>query len=323
MVRRVHPALLGVLAASMLTGCGEEFSNDLFLEDLAFATAVPTAQALEVRGGSVDTVVSPLSRTIGETSEMYTHTREMSLLIDRRILWHLRDLERVVQSSPDLREPDRRVWGPNRHPLDPMESRLVVTRSQGLYTYAYELRRARSDDQWTQFISGWYEPESDGSPGGSGAITFELDALAMAKGQPGEGLAHFDYLFTGAGSRVWFSTRGLVDQEGGVQADVDAYYERGDSQGMLQWTSSQEEGEQIEVVSRWLPTGAGRSDLQWRPTPTGSATYVTECWDPSFALIYSLIVKGVFIDAEGDPAACPFDDFLAPDQVRAGPADPR
>jgi len=61
----------------------------------------------------------------------------------------------------------------------------------------------------------------------------------------------------------------------------------------------------VALVSRWLPSGAGRADLvaQNGSLPAGFVVHAIECWDQNFLRVY--YTEDVDPSkTEGDPSAC-------------------
>ena len=70
--------------------------------------------------------------------------------------------------------------------------------------------------------------------------------------------------------------------------------------------------EDFVVRSRWLPTGAGRSDARLSGGDLGSAQGIaSECWDTSFdEVFYTDNVN--YLPTEGSAASCAFTDVDLP-----------
>src|SRR5262249_49748836 len=81
-----------------------------------------------------------------------------------------------------------------------------------------------------------------------------------------------------------------------------------DAQGDLDGDPSTFETGQVR--SRWLPSGAGRADVEVRgDADAGTGTLVTECWDASFDRVYATATApDGGVASEGDPSACVFPD---------------
>src|SRR5262249_41113309 len=66
-----------------------------------------------------------------------------------------------------------------------------------------------------------------------------------------------------------------------------------------------------KVGSRWNPSGAGRADVEIQAGDAAGAARITEAWAAGFVRVYA---QGTAPDggvgAEGDPAACAFDEPL-------------
>ena len=97
-------------------------------------------------------------------------------------------------------------------------------------------------------------------------------------------------------------------QKAGTADAMYHYSQSHDGSGRFQFVSLQDlkgDGmlETLGIVSRWLPTGAGRADVVAQggslPAPMG----MTECWDASFGRTF-YAENGKLV--EGDSATCAY-----------------
>lgn len=304
-MRRTLLTTLALLAA----GCGDELSNAVFAEDARFLDAVPRAEALRLAGpGDRGAAEGTLRSALGEEppAELYVLTRKTILSIDHTVIRHLRDVERLVAGPPAERAPGRRLWGPFRHPLDPLESRFVVTRvADDAFEYALELRPLDAAEG-TPVITGRWAPGDDGGAE-RGRVTFDLDALGRLTGAPARGQVDVTYALDGDGARLWIE---LLDFAPSPDADPQGSafaYRRGPEGGEFEFTFRTEAGDPVGVRSRWTADGAGRADARVESAPPVT---LTECWDDRFArTFFAEQPRG---DRAGDPEACPFAEAELP-----------
>ena len=314
-------------------GCGEEFSNAFLDEDADFLHAIPLSRELRVTapaahvwesGFGLSTSIQAL--VADKQSELYLHTRELSLGVDNGVLHQLRAIQRLVEGPPAQRSPGHRIWGPFRDPLDPMVSRFVMSRDQdGAFTYALEQGPARSDgdetetETFTAVISGYFEPARQGLHAGSGTITFDLDAMDRLGSNQSRGLVQVDYDLRQGRLSMDLTLHGFGSDPGTPPTDLVVSYQRtAEGAGDLEWATWDEQRRLIEVRSRWNPEGAGRSDLRITPLGHGQVVLISECWDSGFTLVYSLVTAPPGVPrAEGDPKRCAFEDRLLPERIEA------
>ena len=304
--------------------CGEPFTNAIFEEDVAFLAAIPHTYELRISGPASDSTGGTVSQALAtERSELYELTRRTALGIDHGVLRLLRDIDRIVDAPPTERDADRRVWGPFRHPLDPVESRFVMDRGAGdRFVYRLEQRVAEGgelkadDEPYTAVISGDYE--STGSVRhGTGTLTFDFDASARLTGGATQGRVEVDYEQRAEELSLTVRLFGFVDQAGAEPIDAAYAFVRSvDGVGDFEFAFVGESGERIEIRSRWRPTGTGRADgrVVWVNGPQTVTLVVTECWDELFVPTY---ISPIPNDREGsgDPEACAFEKQALPARI--------
>ncbi|MBM4321373.1 MAG: hypothetical protein FJ125_15880 [Deltaproteobacteria bacterium] len=348
MMRTCCTLLLLLALSAAAGGCGDEYTNAVFDEDTAFLAAVPLARELALsapwwEGGAVavghGSGLAGRQQALGEgdgdhdgedgrgldegaaigeaapTSELYRNTRGLTLGLDQGVFWLLRPLDEVIAEPPALRLPDRRIWGPCRHPLDPAESRLVVQRQgEGVYGYVLEQRlvvqgpgATTGQQGFAAVLSGEFSPEAAGVRRGAGAITFDLDQAARFALTPGRGLVHAEYEKRRwqLALRLWLQRFSVSPEEAPLDAALDLL-RYADGSGDLEWAARDEQGQLILLRSRWLPDGSGRGDLQLLAGAGGEPLYqVSECWGTSFAQVYRRVGLGqVTYEESGSVQEC-------------------
>ncbi len=66
-----------------------------------------------------------------------------------------------------------------------------------------------------------------------------------------------------------------------------------------------------QVRSRWLPTGAGRADVEAHGGDAADGVLLTECWDANFGRVYaSATTPDGGVGSEGEASACVFTEPL-------------
>ncbi len=301
-MRRAFALTLGLLAA----GCGDELSNAVFDDDARFLAAVPRAAFLRVGGADEDGVRRAALSEEG-LAPYYVATRRATLDLDRAIVGHLRQVEALVAEGPAVRDGDRRVWGPFRHALDPLESRFVVDRTDDdTYAYALEMATVGTEDR-AATITGAWTGEAPGE--GRGEIVFDLDALARLTGSASRGRLEAAYARRGDESIVWLELVDFAEAPDAPRRDLSAAWRRHPGGGELEFGYTDRDT-LVGVRSRWRSDGAGRADARAEADPPVD---VTECWDASFRLVYA----AVGARSEGDPATCAFAERELPGKIAA------
>jgi hypothetical protein len=285
------------------TACESTLTNDVFSADVAYLDAVPRRAVLHLAGApTVETSVQTAgletaTRALGPNpAELWRLTREITWQIDHQIFGVLSEVEAVVEAPPTERGDARRIWGPYREALSPVEVRLVVSRRlPGHFEYAYEQRPPGGE--YVAPVRGTWAP----SRGlfGSGTVLFDFAAAG------GAGRVEVDFERQAGGVDFVLDLEGLADETTGEAAD--AHYEaRRDENGAgelaFTWQSGEGDAEVWQGLSRWRADGAGRADVI--VSSAGGEAAIVECWDDHFERVYVRGPEGTV----GDPARCVFGD---------------
>lgn len=327
MIRRPRARSIALLAWLVLlaAGCGAELSNADFDADVEFLNAVPRLPSLRM-AGPVDDGAVTRAQTLEQAlqapaAELYLATRSVQLLVDHGVLGHLRTVQRLVDSPPVQRDATSRVWGPHHHPLDPFDSRFVMSRTEAAhFVFALELSPSGEAAEWQPVVTGEWSSAGVGGRG-EGALTFDLDGLRRLGAGSGRGLVQVEHGMDEAGARrVDVQLVDFGESGDATGSDVSISFVR-DSTGAgdLEWAVW--EGEQLaEVCSRFTADGAGRSDLRlsW-PEQRSEVLLLSECWDETFASTYRQYTPSAAPEW-GDEASCSFVELLLPERVSAPPA---
>jgi hypothetical protein len=327
---------VGGLAASLgtVTGCGAVDSNE-------FAGATPTQDtvALTVPGGgasaSTTTTASGVvqSALLGQQADSYTLTRTVTAAVNGGTAAVLILIDTIVQFPPTTVSGDTAVWGPHSEPLDKNAWRLTVTRvAPEVFNWVFDGKPKTADD--TAFVtiaSGAHTRALDGAGHpmhgfGSGTFTLDWDAAQTLPDHDNNvGVATFTYsrLDPTATVTIDVAFNGVQDQT--TKEIFNAVYQFSATPGAggeLRYGSLQDlypdphpsgtADEHLSVHSRWLESGAGRTDYQmWGGDLPASVSPVTvsECWDTTFASVY----KNVSVD--------PTQDWGAESSCAIAPAD--
>jgi hypothetical protein len=280
----------------------------------SFLAALPSRQTLEVTAPTARAPAA-LSETsgsaLGETASLYVLTRQMTAQVNDIVGGALDTLGDITRTPPAAISSDSAVWGPFTGPLSPVAARLLVTRvGPGSHRFVLELRpRSGQDSEFEPFLEGGSTGAAPGGPG-QGQLSLDLDLAhrldPVANATEGHLIAGWTVVPDGRQVQVHL---GEVHVGSGPVTTADILSSLlPDGSGSLAFDSQLEAG---RVGSRWIPSGAGRADVEVHGGDAEGGGRLTECWSESFARVYA---QGVSPDggvgSEGDPAACAFSEPL-------------
>ena len=306
MTKTMSLATLTTIIAVAVTaaGCGGNYSN----EDVDFQLALPEESDLTVK-------LPGQALLISEAAEYYRATREVVVRVNLFVVSVVRLVDRVRAFPPSERRGDARVWGPFPNERDPaFELRMTVTRNgaspRGLqFAYDMEFQRVgAAAGSWQPLLSGTFIP-AGGARLGRGTISLDL-VSARREGYP---VAEFNelqdlkiaYQRTSAPYTVEMKVRN-VPEAPTPGADY-AYAENADGSGQMSFVWQVRDNlwvQAAELVSRWVPGGAGRADARIIEGLAAAAGALgVDCWGPDTRATY---VRRDFGERrnEGDPASC-------------------
>lgn len=311
-------------AALMLVGCGKASQEDAFREGLPTQELVqvkaPEKAGQGLESGTVD------AQAQGQRSDTYEWTRGATLVVNGGTVAVLTLIEKITEHAPSSLEDKKAVWGPYTGALSPNTWKLTVNQTgDNAYSYVLEAKAKTADDSaYKAILSGAHTvaldakgarqkhygtgsflldwdaqqtlPEHDNNVGSveiryarpdtTSAVTVEADFRQVRDAErPGTRVdANYRYTSTpGAGGTFDFSVDKNIDQA----ADRTAL-------------------EHLTIKSRWLESGAGRSDVKATGGDLqGSQATLNECWDTNFA---SQVLRINFAPSSnyGDEATCAF-----------------
>jgi hypothetical protein len=300
-------------------GCGgaAPASSDSFL------SALPSRQTLEVTAPSARAPAALARSSISmssETASLYVLTRQMTAQVNGIVGGALDTLGDISRTPPAAVSEQSAVWGPFSEPLSPVAARLVITRfGPGSHRFVLELRpRAGQDSEFAPFLQG---ASTGAAPGGPSQGTLGLDLDLAHRLDPVanavEGRVVAEWSVAPAGRQIQVHLGGVhAGNNPGTTADILSSV-LSDGSGSLAFDAEAnlvggpEALEAGKVGSRWIPSGAGRADVEVHGGDALDGGQLTECWDSIFQRVYA---QGVSPDggvgSEGDPAACVFSEPL-------------
>jgi hypothetical protein len=305
------------------TACPEMRGDD----PSGFAVGVPRQDTvmMKVPGATAGAVTleSGTQAVLGELSEWYVTTRAVSGVVNAGAIAVGTLVKLVILHSPTTVTQDQAIWGPYQGPLDPIEWKVTVTRiADHQYHYVFE-GRAKNDPAaaFVTVLAGTHRPAVDAlgeELEGFGAGSFTLDWNARAtlpQPNPDEvGTANYDYSHLGVGEVVQINAkfRGVKDKDQpGKLVDADYVFEQQPrAEGNMTFTykvptTDASAGATARVHSRWLWSGAGRTDASTVATNLPVTYTVSECWDVNYLSVYKDVPLAP-AQSYGDEAACAF-----------------
>lgn len=304
----------------------------------AFKAAVPThAQVgIQVPGGVMaiytptvaevgDGVGKAWNRThgivdqlaVGERAVFYTATKDMSSSINGGVLGILLVIKQIAQLPPSQVTETHRYYGPWTGALDPLTYAFVMDVVDGSdIKYALMAKPKKADDSAYQaLLAGNYHPVSPDHGNGALALDADVAQALDPAGDHGTGKIAIRWDNASEPRSVEVAFDKWADKH--AEQTIDALYrfrEAGDGSGTFEFLVNGDlDGgrdpmklakEKLGIVSRWLASGAGRSDV----VVTGgdlpiAELHAQECWDDTFTRTFFWDDHGIFPHV-GTPDAC-------------------
>ncbi len=310
---RILPLLAICLPAVALPACGLKDGDDGFRE------GVPTSDAVSLKVPSgqvsassqltgVDGTVGTKSALLGQKADLYDTTVKVTDIVNGGTLAVLTLVHTIVEFPPTSVGADMAVWGPYSEPLKANAWRLTVTRTAPhSYDYVFDAKpKLAADSAFISILTGHHNAVV-GAHGqtveglGDGTFTVDWDAESTLPDHDAlVGKATFTYArpsFTDTATIGVVFTGIKDDPSGEIYNAVYQWAATPGNGGDFQYAAHRDAlpgpgptgtaKELFTIHSRWLETGAGRSDVQISggdaPTP---APTVNECWDINFNSTY-------------------------------------
>jgi hypothetical protein len=285
------------------------------------AAVVPTANDVRLNvpgaddGGALSRALTQ-ALEVGETSEFYTHSRNLAVGINGSVGGVYRLIENILQYPPTETDGETvAVWGPSEpRGLERNSFRFTVEKvlDAEVDTYTYRLEgRSKDSTEESDFsiIFDGVSVPGDGNKG-TGTMHFRFGSLRrLNDNECGVGDLQVAYDATVEPRTLDVDFEGVANVcRGEEPTDARYHYEEAeDGAGSLDFAlrgdihRNNEDKPLLEVLAirtRWLADGQGRSDVQVsegeipgdlaQHLPGSDATTVdfVECWDSSFALVY-------------------------------------
>ncbi len=286
--------LLGLAATALLaTACGPDFRSGLPNKQMVQVEfPQSSSQGLQAQGEVGNAKTSNALQ--GQMADGYVLTRAATGSVNGGTLFVLGLLKAITDNAPTSQTKNQAVWGPGHDALSQNTYRLTVTATgDDQFSYALEGKaNAAPDTAFVPVLSGTHVARSHDV--GHGEFLLDWDAAAtLPEHDNNIGSAIIGYGNDGEQGAVGVIARfeGVRDQETGGTVNANYAYVSVPNVGggfafAVRKNMNPAEGTTLEnftIQSRWLPSGAGRSDAQVSggDLGAGQATW-NECWDTSF-----------------------------------------
>ncbi|MDC0709043.1 hypothetical protein POL68_11270 [Stigmatella sp. ncwal1] len=318
-----------LLCVSLLfVGCGQN-------QEQEFREGLPTSAMVAVKapgrsGQKLETAPSG-GMALGQTSDFYALTLKATETINRSPKTVLDFINGIAQNVPTSIQGDTAVWGSYSDPMSPNAWQLAITQmSENTYRFKLEGKdKNAADSAFKVILSGTHTLSTDSKGNrrrnfGSGSFTLDWDAAQTLPAHDYQvGTLQLTYSRVSEQEKATVSAafRQVHDdaQPGALLDAVYHYQETPGAGGALDFAldknmddaSANRPGiEHLTIRSRWIQTGAGRSDVTFSEGDLGNGNATaSECWDSSFASQYFTISVGA--PGYGEVAACA--PFTTPD----------
>jgi len=324
--------LYGVSGLLALAGCSR---------DSDFASATPTDEtvALALPGGTAAAEKDGVrtSALLGEEADSYKLTRAVTAVVNSGTAAVLILVKTIVSYPPtDVTGGDTAVWGPYSEPLNKKAWRLTVNRLQK-HVFSWKLDgkpKASDDGAFVTILSGTHTRGVDAMDNpienyGSGTFTIDWDkanTLPREVTDTGDdvGVATFQYSHVNpaAVTTINVDFNGVKDDKNGeIHNAIYRYTATPGAGGDFKYGAVKDAlpdpgntgtaKETVTIHSRWLETGAGRSDYRTAGSDVravlGVDASASECWDASFGSTYRALSWTTDANQNwGSEASCAF-----------------
>lgn len=276
--------------ALLACACGLDPATEAFRDGFPRAETVK----LTVPGSSS---AQPLTSTPqrrdaleGDTAQFYAFTRGVTVTVNGGLVATLSLVERITDSPATTTTPDMAIWGPHTEPLSPNTWRFTVTR-RAPNDYAYQLEgkgKTEPDSAFRVVLSGTHAPA--GRLYGNGSLKIDWQAAStLPEHDANTGSVSATYSRAAAGAPTQVEATFSQVKNDSQLVDATYHFTQTPGQGgslefqMNKDITATPAVEVLSVRSRWLDSGAGRSDVRVSGGDLTSPATANECWDATFA----------------------------------------
>jgi hypothetical protein len=273
--------------------------------------SLPTSDQVSIKVPKSNASARVDSEALGQLSGYYVITLGVTTTFNTGTAWVLTLIHAIVQNPPTSIQGNIYTWGPGSNALDPADYKLQVTaNADGTFSYVLSAKsKTAANAVFIDLIDGVADPRP-GDGKGTGHFLVDFDhGKAVNPIQNGDakgsmdvnydlGKAHIDLTLTSS------------DVPGTPTADY-SYNAAKDGGGDMTFDVASNVGgtallETLTLRSRWLGTGAGRTDARITGGDLGSVQVTaSECWSTAFGRVYYQDSNN-FSPAEGTESSCAF-----------------
>lgn len=277
MTERLFALLL--TTALLLQGCGN-YSN----EDIEFLAALPDREVVRVlvpqQAGALQS---------GQAS-LHTQTVVTAEQLNARLFALLDVLDAVRKLPPASRTENGRVWGPYKDADARFENRLVVEREAAGFGFQLLQREAAHPEREAALVSGHLE--GDTARTGHGSLAFDTASLLSIGRTPEDpNLLSVRVVWAHDAQPRTVETQLEARDAAGHAQTLRYLHQFGASGGRLEFRFTSDTGReraQVDLVSRWEPSGAGQAEgvVVFSGLDGAGRSSILQCWDARFTERY-------------------------------------
>ena len=301
-----------VVLGSLVAGCSGGSGS--------YQAALPTRDAVAIRvpaAGPSTSASSVRTETLGAQATFYTMTRQISTQLNGAAAGFFGMIDQAVATPPSGHDATHEYWGPFTPALSPITVELAVERVDA-NDYNFFLGgkpKSAPDSAFTGLLGGSTHVVDATHGSGQLEVNFTTMNALDPTTNPATGAIAFVHDNSADPRTVQVHFANFLDGTTAGATPMNATYqyaEHADSSGNFQFglrtnfdNDANDVLEDVALVSRWLPSGAGRADLiaQNGSLPAGFVVHATECWDQNFQRVY--YTEDVDPSkTEGDVSAC-------------------
>jgi hypothetical protein len=283
--------LTSILAAAItLAACGQ--SEDPAAE---YRDAMPQAQSVQVQtaaaeGGSAPTALTRSNALIanpGYQSDYAIISYWTAVTINGGTGWTLGLLHLVMSFDPTDCDSNSCTWGPWLGDDRLNSWKLVATKGDGAFQWAFSGQNAVAPGPWVTLISGTAHPGADKNHNyGSFLIDFDAqDALAHGPGWQKDDFGTLEISYDSTSglhvNAVALGSRNDDPNDPHFMNAVYSFAKTGPGGELQIAVENLDTAERLWLRTRWDATGSGRGDLEFDANGGDRADsfFASECWD--------------------------------------------
>jgi hypothetical protein len=287
-----------LVLAALTIGC--HAGND------PYQAALPTRAAVTIHvpgeAPAATTAFASGVRTealVGAQATLYTMTREISTQLNGATESFFGMIDDVTATPPSGHDASHAYWGPFTPPLSPITVALAVERvdAQDYKFFLGGKPKGAPDSAYMGLLGGGAHQVDAQHGTGQLEVNFSTMHALDPTTNPATGVIGFVHSNIAAARTVDVHFADFDDGQAGTMPQNATYHysEQADASGSFEFAlktnfDRDPNGilEDAALISRWLPTGAGRADMvvQGGSLPAGFVVHAIECWNAAFGRVY-------------------------------------